>query len=115
MMGRAVRATKSPPTGGLPSGWPLRAGMVPQAGIEPAPAAYLALTGYKSAALPIELLGRDRCDHAGIQQCAWNPVMSGTMARQVRRIEAASVGWVEPKASPLTAEWLVYPSPIRLV
>jgi hypothetical protein len=41
--------------------------------------------------------------------------MSGTMARQVRRIEAASVGWVEPKASLLTAEWLVYPSPIRLV
>ena len=31
--------------------------MVPQAGLEPAPAAYLAQTGYKSAALPIELLG----------------------------------------------------------
>lgn len=31
--------------------------MVPLAGLEPAQAAYLALTGYKSAALPIELQG----------------------------------------------------------
>ena len=42
--------------------------MVPLAGLEPALAAYLALTGYKSAALPIELQGRDRCDHAGIRK-----------------------------------------------
>jgi hypothetical protein len=42
--------------------------MVPPAGIEPALAAYLALTGYKSAALPIELRGRDRCDHADIRK-----------------------------------------------
>lgn len=41
--------------------------MVPLAGLEPALAAYLALTGYKSAALPIELQGRDRCDHADIR------------------------------------------------
>lgn len=32
--------------------------MVPLAGLEPAQAAYLALTGYKTAALPIELQGR---------------------------------------------------------
>lgn len=32
--------------------------MVPLPGIEPGPAAYLALTGYKSAALPIELQGQ---------------------------------------------------------
>lgn len=43
-------------------------GVVPLAGLEPALAAYLALTGYKSAALPIELQGRDRSiDHAGIR------------------------------------------------
>jgi hypothetical protein len=33
-------------------------GMVPLAGLEPAQAAYLALTGYKTAALTIELQGR---------------------------------------------------------
>lgn len=44
-------------------------GVVPLAGLEPALAAYLALTGYKSAALPIELQGRDRLgDHAGIRK-----------------------------------------------
>lgn len=42
-------------------------GMVPLAGLEPAQAAYLALTGYKSAALPIELQGHDRCDQTGIR------------------------------------------------
>ena len=41
--------------------------MVPLAGLEPAQAAYLALTGYKSAALPIELQGHDRCDQTGIR------------------------------------------------
>jgi hypothetical protein len=33
-------------------------GMVPLAGLEPAQAAYLALTGYKTAALTFELQGR---------------------------------------------------------
>ncbi len=42
--------------------------VVPLAGIEPALAAYLALTGYKSAALPIELQGRDRLDHTRIRK-----------------------------------------------
>ena len=41
--------------------------MVPLAGLEPALAAYLALTGYKSAALPIELQGRDHCDRTDIR------------------------------------------------
>lgn len=34
-------------------------GLVPQAGLEPASAANLAQTGYKSAALPVELLGEE--------------------------------------------------------
>ena len=33
--------------------------MLPLAGLEPAQAAYLALTGYKTAALTIELQGRE--------------------------------------------------------
>lgn len=41
--------------------------VVPLAGLEPALAAYLALTGYKSAALPIELQGRDHFDHTDIR------------------------------------------------
>ena len=45
--------------------------MVPPVGLEPTSAAYLALTGYKSAALTIELRGRDRCDHAGIRKTIW--------------------------------------------
>lgn len=35
--------------------------VVPLAGLEPAQAAYLALTGYKTAALPIELQGLISC------------------------------------------------------
>lgn len=35
----------------------VRKDVVPLAGLEPAQAAYLALTGYKTAALPIELQG----------------------------------------------------------
>ena len=45
---------------------------MPLAGLEPAQAAYLALTGYKTAALTIELQGQEKSSRARIRLFRWH-------------------------------------------